>query len=169
MGTFIDEIKKDWDAVSELRDWRSGDMDELFYEIMRSKPDDGVQKRRALVVDDDPLSLLYMKQVLKVLGVEAETYEHPFEARLAMKARHFDYVILDYEMPELSGTELLLCLDEFKHPDRPRNAKVFLYTGRSQCIDCSKIHPNNFQFGGIISKTVSNGDLDESIRRAISA
>jgi PAS domain S-box-containing protein len=69
---------------------------------------DGV---RALVVDDNATNRRILERYLAAWGMEVETAEDAREAlraveRAAEAARPFEFVLLDFHMPEVDGTEL---------------------------------------------------------------
>ena len=67
---------------------------------------------RVFLVDDDPFQLLFLGGILRTSGHAVETFEQP-EALLArLSASDRGCVVLDLEMPVLSGLELQRALVE---------------------------------------------------------
>ncbi len=64
-------------------------------------------KGTILIIDDEPDILLVMSANLRKEGYEVETAEDGVEAIRKMEGRDFDAVIVDHQMPRLSGMELL--------------------------------------------------------------
>ncbi|MBY0453561.1 MAG: response regulator [Burkholderiaceae bacterium] len=63
---------------------------------------------RILVVDDEPDNLLLIRQALRRLGYTGCVVEtDPVQAVARFHAEHFDLVLLDYNMPGMSGLEVL--------------------------------------------------------------
>lgn len=63
--------------------------------------------KRLLVVDDDPLSLLYTARTLSQAGFEAVLASSGEAAMRNLAADNFDAVVSDVIMPRMSGFELL--------------------------------------------------------------
>ena len=63
-------------------------------------------KPRLLVVDDDPLVLQLLGDVLAQLKTEPQCIQSSLEAVKLVNARKFDGVFLDWMMPEMDGLEL---------------------------------------------------------------
>jgi len=66
---------------------------------------------RILVVDDEPIVLVSIRKILNRAGHEVETATTAAEALEKLETEHFDLIITDLIMPELSGMELLKILD----------------------------------------------------------
>ncbi len=60
-----------------------------------------------LVVDDDEMSLVVIRNALRKEGHEVQTYDSPQAALAEYEAGRYDLVISDYFMPELNGDDLL--------------------------------------------------------------
>ncbi len=59
-----------------------------------------------LYVDDNPKSSRLLSCVLEECGFRVITKNDPLEALAICKRTDFDLVLLDYEMPAMSGTQL---------------------------------------------------------------
>ena len=64
-------------------------------------------KGSILIVDDEPDILLVMTANLKKEGYEVDTAGDGSEALKKVEARDYDAIILDHQMPVLSGMEFL--------------------------------------------------------------
>jgi CheY-like chemotaxis protein len=62
-----------------------------------------------LCIDDDADCLELRRAILERHGYRVLVYEHPLDA-LKQNLRGFDLILLDYEMPELNGSEVLIKL-----------------------------------------------------------
>jgi two-component system CheB/CheR fusion protein len=60
---------------------------------------------RVLVAEDEPTNLMVTTRFLKVLGHESETASSGAEALEKLGAGPFDLVLMDIEMPEMSGLD----------------------------------------------------------------
>lgn len=89
-------------------------------------------KKHILVVDDDPVMLRTIKHYLEEKYIVATAPSGKFAVKfLALK--HTDLVLLDYEMPEMSGPEVF---QEIKEMKKNNDVPVVFLTGIS---DTSKI------------------------------
>ena len=62
--------------------------------------------KRILIVDDDELVLMAMKELLKSQNYEVFTFSRGSEALKKLDQESFDLMILDIVMPEMDGFEL---------------------------------------------------------------
>ena len=70
---------------------------------------------RAVIIDDDPVELSYLRHILQRRGYEVQSYESPIKSPLyqgkkcpcSLDARCPDLIITDYSMPDVNGVELL--------------------------------------------------------------
>jgi CheY-like chemotaxis protein len=82
---------------------------------------------RILVAEDNSISTKVIRGMLSKLNLEPDTASNGEEALNAMKARHYDLVLMDCEMPVLDGftaTELLRAWE--RQEQRPRTPVVAL-------------------------------------------
>lgn len=63
----------------------------------------GPDIRRILIVDDDPVSLMYAKILLDKAGKKVTTAENGIQALEILEKQAFDAVLMDIQMPELDG------------------------------------------------------------------
>ncbi|HLO60009.1 MAG TPA: sigma-54 dependent transcriptional regulator [Bacteroidales bacterium] len=61
-----------------------------------------------LIIDDDVTFCLMLKTLLEKNNYDVTSVFSPIEARRIIKERHFDVVLSDMRMPEMSGLELIL-------------------------------------------------------------
>ena len=68
---------------------------------------------RILAIDDEPDNLLLIRQALRQIGyTRCETETDSLRAVARFQAEDFDLVLLDYNMPVMSGLEVLSALSE---------------------------------------------------------
>ena len=68
---------------------------------------------RVLIVDDNRVNRLLLAHAVEQMGHEIETADHGLHALELMRAHPFDLVLLDIEMPEMDGYQLLdICLKD---------------------------------------------------------
>ncbi len=65
------------------------------------------RQRSILVIDDDPEMRALLLDVLRTEGYEVVEAKDGTEAVLALRARHFDIILMDKNMPGPSGLDLL--------------------------------------------------------------
>jgi CheY-like chemotaxis protein len=101
-----------------------------------------LHERRILLVDDEILGTTMRAEVLRQDGYSLDVYHSPLEA-LCCDVSIFDLAIVDFEMPELNGKDLLLRL-------RALGARfpIVLLTGRLEAL----LHEDRALFARCIDK-----------------
>jgi response regulator RpfG family c-di-GMP phosphodiesterase/serine/threonine protein kinase len=89
------------------------------------------EKPQALVVDDERELRVFCRRALGAEGIDCELANDGIAALEALKARRFDLVLMDVDMPRLGGLETLQRIRE-EFPQA--NLKVLLFSGRA-CAD----------------------------------
>lgn len=65
------------------------------------------EKKKILLVDDEPDILHILKKGLEREGIyEVDSYDSPKQALQNFKPNHYDLLLLDIKMPEMSGFEV---------------------------------------------------------------
>lgn len=83
---------------------------------MRSRQEPG----HLLVVDDNKVNRILLARVLEGQGHKVETAEHGKQALEKLRRDSFDLVLLDIEMPEMDGYQVLeICLQDSELRDIP--------------------------------------------------
>lgn len=88
--------------------------------------------RKVLVVDDDPVLVRLVKELLKNQGFVVETARDGIDAMVMVKKEKPDLIVLDIMMPELNGYDVLRAL---KFTDEYKDIPVLLLTAREQELD----------------------------------
>jgi CheY-like chemotaxis protein len=100
--------------------------DELTGAISRvvdySKP----RKRRLLVVEDDPVERMSIRELIHHDDIEMESVDTGEAALQAIRDQQWDCVVLDLKLPDMSGFDVLERLNEEKLHSVP----VVVFTGR---------------------------------------
>ena len=73
-----------------------------------------------LVVDDSKVIRKVARHIIEGLGLTVEEAEDGSVALEACRNRDFDLVLLDWNMPVMSGMEFLSALNEQALPQRPK-------------------------------------------------
>jgi CheY-like chemotaxis protein len=83
---------------------------------MKSKPEPG----HLLVVDDNKVNRILLARGLESQGHNVETAENGKQALEKLRSKPFDLVLLDIEMPEMDGYQVLeTCLQDPELRDIP--------------------------------------------------
>lgn len=85
--------------------------------------------RRVLLVDDEAFVLEALTHAAELAGLSVVTAEDGRDALELMSETNFDAVVMDVDMPEMRGDELVLHARAM-HPTLP----LFLYTGRPDVV-----------------------------------
>ncbi|MEW6542639.1 MAG: response regulator [Nitrospirota bacterium] len=85
---------------------------------------------KALVVDDEPTTRLLVKRLLRDLGWKAfEEAKDGKEAVQKLQAEPFDLLVLDWNMPEMTGLDLLKAV---RADDNLKDLPVLVVTGEAK-------------------------------------
>jgi two-component system alkaline phosphatase synthesis response regulator PhoP len=76
-------------------------------------------KGSLLIVDDEPDILLVMSANLRKEGYEVDTVEDGIEALKKIEDRDYDAVIVDHQMPRITGMEFLRRLRDARRDGAP--------------------------------------------------
>jgi CheY-like chemotaxis protein len=122
-------------------------------------------KRRILVIDDDPNFVRFMTLLLEDNGYDAMTASDGKEGLERTRAERPDLVLLDITMPEKSGVKYYR---EVREDPELREIPVVMVTGVSK--DFKKFISTRRQVpppDGYISKPVDQEELLETIARLL--
>lgn len=113
---------------------------------------------KAILIDDEPHSIKATKAIIEQIPPEVElvgTYTDPTIGLEAIKSTSFDLLLLDIEMPGLSGLELLSRIPE-------KNFEVIFVTAfKEYAIDALKLSALDY-----VLKPVSPSKLSKSLEEA---
>jgi PAS domain S-box-containing protein len=116
-------------------------------------------RERILFVDDEPPLVEIGRDMLQHLGYEVVTFSSSLDALNAFRAQpdHFDLVITDMTMPQMTGERLAQTLIEIR-PDLP----VILCTGYSERI--TEERAGSLGIKAFLLKPLSAHDLAKKVR-----
>jgi DNA-binding NarL/FixJ family response regulator len=116
------------------------------------------KKRRFLIVEDHPIYREAVGLMVRNWFPQSETVgvASVDEAKAALQKSHFDLVILDIELEDRSGLELL---DDCKYMEQP--PKILVVSGHTRSDYVTRV----LKLGaiGYVSKSVSKDELEEAI------
>src|SRR5512140_1164370 len=92
------------------------------------------EKPLVLVVDDEPIILNLVKDILAPEGYQIETASNGKEALRALQVHPFDVVLTDMMMPDMTGMELVQYL-RLHNPGTP----VIVFTGFANYEDAVEV------------------------------
>lgn len=118
------------------------------------------ENTRVLVVDDEQIARLTLQRILQVGGYDAVTVESGEEAIAELNAEHYDVMLLDLNMPGMSGLEVLSTPAAMK-PD----LKVIVLTAfgsMDTAIQALRFHVHDY-----LVKPVSKEQVLSSIKDAL--
>ena len=119
---------------------------------------------RILCVDDDVPILEVLKEGLEMYGHEAETATNGFQAIEIYKRRHFDVIICDLGMPEMTGWEVGTEVKKLCSVKGIPKTPFFLLTGWGGQTE-SKLKILESGVDAVFTKPVSLSDLLKLIGR----
>ena len=114
-----------------------------------------------LVVDDEPAIRQLLTECLADEGHQVQLVATGREARAALRHRPFDVIILDLQLPDGSGSDLLASMDG----DRGSRPEVIIITGYASAD--SAIHALQHEAYDYIRKPFSVESLITSVRNAL--
>ncbi|MBI4767657.1 MAG: response regulator [Deltaproteobacteria bacterium] len=85
--------------------------------------------KRILIVDDDELVLMAMRELLKSQNYEVLTFSRGSEALKKIDQEALDLMILDIVMPEMDGFELC---KKIRETARGRNTPILFLSAKNQ-------------------------------------
>lgn len=74
-----------------------------------------IAKLRILVVEDDDMNYIYLKQIFKVLKVELFRVNNGKKAIEIFKHEKFDVIFMDIQLPDLDGIEVTKIIRSFNN------------------------------------------------------
>lgn len=106
-----------------------------------------MNRQRILIVDDDRTHLDSTKGLLEAEGYEVFTHEQGFGSTNAIALLQPDLVLLDVNMPGLSGDRLA---EVYRANSRTRSVRVMLYSSNDE--DALRDAARRLQLDGYICK-----------------
>ena len=120
--------------------------------------------KKVLIVDDEPANIEFLEEILEMQGCKnVDSFISANEAIESYKATNYDLVLLDWNMPELSGLEVLKTFIDINKDPKP---KVVVLTGHKDIT----INEQALAHGAndILSKPFSINSLVDCLDKAFS-
>lgn len=90
-------------------------------------------RKKILVVEDDRSHRNFMDSILSSMNFETDQAENGLIALSKLKnGQHYDLVILDWDMPEMSGLETIRLIRERETQQGCKHLKVIAFTGKNE-------------------------------------
>lgn len=115
-----------------------------------------------LVVDDNENNGQFFEAQLKNWGCRCQVMQRPQEVLAQLTTQHFDAVLLDYHMPEVSGEQLI---QEIKNQKELARLPVILLTSMPQRGEVARL--SQFGLAGYLTKPVRRQSLHDMLATAV--
>jgi len=120
--------------------------------------------QRILIVEDNELNLKLFSDLLRAHGFDVEPVRDGREALARARAFGPELVIMDIQMPHVSGLELI---EQFQVDEALRQAPILAVTAYAARGDEERIRDAGAQ--GYVSKPISVAKFVESVRALLPA
>ncbi len=118
--------------------------------------------QKIYVIDDDPLALRMITEVLRIEGHQVSAFSEFDELVEALRQDRPDLVMTDVVMPKVSGFEVCAKVKEMTQPDPP---PVIVMTGKLDAID--PIQARRMGADDFVVKTADMAVLTQAVRKML--
>ena len=123
---------------------------------------DNRERKRILIIDDDPDIDNLFKIYLEHDGFQADSYINPIDALYYFKKNQYDLILLDLKMPQISGINMFQALKK-----KDENVTICLITADLSYLEQLKeIIPNIEKYA--IHKPILLRNLKDKINELLS-
>ncbi len=122
------------------------------------------QKLRALIVEDDAISMDVGIQILKRINIEAYSAFNGYEALIELHKRSFDFILMDIQLPGMDGVEATRRIRNGEGGEQHR--KIYIIAMTAHAMTAEK---QSFLDAGLnthLAKPVMFSELIEIIKQA---
>ena len=84
------------------------------------------EKAKILLIDDDPLVLTSLRELLKRTGYAVTSAASPSEALDRVRESEFDLIISDVRMPGENGIDLVTKIKDFQRNNERQSVFIFI-------------------------------------------
>lgn len=121
----------------------------------------GIEDTRFLVVDDFSTMRRIVRNLLKELGfVNVQEAEDGVEALAKLRSAQFDFVVSDWNMPNMTGLELL---KEIRKDDKLKHLPVLMVTAEAKKENIIEAAQSGAT--GYVVKPFTAAALDEKLKK----
>ncbi len=115
--------------------------------------------KRILIVDDNPAMAKVISFNLAAVGYETVVASHGLLAWEILQQEHFDFLVTDYQMPQMDGRTLVRTIRE---SSQLRRLPVIMLTAKELELD-GAIASDELQLVSILQKPFSPSELTQRI------
>ena len=115
--------------------------------------------KTVMIVEDNELNMKLFNDLLRAHGYDTMPMRNGYEALEALETRHPDLIIMDIQLPEISGLEVTR---RIKADERVRHIPVIAVTAFAMKGDEERIRQGGCE--AYISKPISVGKFIETIK-----
>lgn len=119
-------------------------------------------QHRVFVVDDERIISSTLAMILTLQGFDATAYTQPLEALKAARCKAPDLLISDVMMPELSGIDLSIQVQE-----SCPSCRVLLFSGQATTMDLLETARTNGHAFELLTKPVHPTELLKKVREVL--
>jgi two-component system alkaline phosphatase synthesis response regulator PhoP len=129
------------------------------------------ERKKLMIIDDDPDFVAGMRAVLDAAGYETEVAYNPKDGFAALKARHHDLLLLDIMMGR--GAEGVMMARKIRKEPSLEHLPILIITGIREQIAFmfpgQAVHPNFVPLNELIEKPVEPDLLLERVAALLAA
>lgn len=138
----------------------SSDFNKSQNHPVRISVTDSQKKLKILAVDDNEMNLLLIRSMLEMMNMDNDEAVSGKDALELISQNNYDLILLDIEMPEMSGLETL---KEIRKIEIAQNRKIFIIACTAHALEGSREKFLNAGFNAYLSKPISLFRLKETL------
>jgi len=120
--------------------------------------------KKILYIDDNQDHLLIVASMLKREGYDCDIFSNPEKGLQAALTNDYALILVDMQMPKVSGIDLL---NQLKERREATGFKIIAITADSTVF--SRQNPYALGFDGYLSKPIMPMDLSQMVKRFMTA
>lgn len=128
---------------------------------LKNKQDENMAGLRVLVVDDQPDILTLLDFILKKVGAEVSLAESGMKALTLFQHKDFDILLVDIEMPEMNGYELIREIRQYEQRNKKPSVPAVALTAHVLREDVNQASAAGFNMH--LAKPISPAKLVQNI------
>lgn len=121
---------------------------------------------RLLLVEDDQTNIVFASSLFKKLGLETTVAENGRECLAHLERGNFDVVLMDIQMPVMSGEE---ALREIREKERATSSRQPVIALTAYSLNDDRRRFREAGFDGYLSKPLETGELIQELQRVLGA